>query len=330
MQKARRVRLIILYIAVLSVVAFWFMRTFTSEHSEGPVIDLQDNIALEQERAEFGRMLFFDKRLSKDNSISCMTCHLPGLAFTDGKEVSTGFKGRMGVRNAPTLLNVKDYIVFMFDAHIDNLEEQSIVPIQDTNEMAMRMGDLITKLRGDVNYSKLSRRLFRRELDAWVITRALASYERTLVSVNSSFDRFYKAKDSSQLSKRALKGWELFNEHQCISCHSLPHFTNSEARNNGFFESYEQDPGRFRIFNDSNDIGKFKVPTLRNIVLTAPYMHDGSVANLDMILEQYSKGGSGHFNQDQLVKPFDLSNNDKECFEEFFKSLTDTSYLRNF
>lgn len=279
-----------------------------------------------------GEQLFFDKRLSRDNSISCASCHMPSLAFTDGRKVSVGVNGGMTERNAPTLLNVGYQKTLMFDAHISSLELQAIVPIQEHVEMDMSMIELINKLKVDPFYAREAKKLYNRDFDAYVLTRSLASFQRSLISQNGPFDRFYRDKQTNAISKSAQLGWELFSGRlNCVHCHPPPFFTHFKAENNGLYSHYDQsDKGRFRIFNDSADIGKFKVPTLRNIELTRPYMHDGSMSSLVDVLDHYEKGGNKHPLQHPSIKPLMLSKKDKLNLIAFLRTLTDTSYIVRF
>lgn len=279
-------------------------------------------------KEDFGRALFFDPRLSSDLTVSCASCHHPELAFTDGKVKSSGVGGKQSFRNAPTLLNIKDAPVFMFDAHVPTLEQQAIVPIQDSNEMNITMGDLIVRLKTVPHYAEAAEQLYHRELDAWVITRALASFQRTLVSNNSPFDRYQNNGES--LSEEAEKGWKLFNDLQCIECHQLPNFTNYQALNNGLYFDYGDDPGKFRIAGDSSLMGAFKVPGLRNVSLTAPYMHDGSISTLEEVINHYNRGGVGNKWQDPRIKKRNLTAAEKKYLINFLGTLTDTSFLRDF
>lgn len=263
---------------------------------------------INSEIAAFGEKLFFDKRLSKDNSISCATCHKPEFAFADTVPISVGVEGRLGFRNAPTILNVAYKKSLMLDGAVPNLEMQAIVPIQDHNEMSISMKDLVQKLSEVEEYQKLSEKLFHRKLDAFVITRALANYERTLISGRSRFDTYYFEKDSQALNKEELIGWSLFQEKGCISCHSLPHFTNHELEYSGFVPD-TNDLGRFRITGDSADIGKFIVPTLRNISLTKPYYHNGEYGSLQKLITDH--------------RPGTVTAEEAKCLEVFLNSLND-------
>lgn len=296
----------------------------------GDVAHPSDN-QFSEAKVELGRRLFFDVRLSSDSSLSCASCHLPELAFTDGKTTAIGVDGATGNRNAPTLLNVGYQKTFMFDAHLETLEKQVIVPIQEPIEMNMNMIDLINRLRKDPYYVQAAREIFDREFDPWVLTRSISAFERTLTSDSSRFDQYMYYGNENALTKSEKRGWKLFSEKlYCTECHTAPLFTNLVAENNGIHSDYGEDKGRFRIHKDSNDIGKFKVPSLRNIVLTGPYMHDGSFKNLDQVIDHYSSGGKNHWNKSDIIQPFRLSDQERKDLLNFFGSLTDTSYMVHF
>jgi len=326
-QKGKRFQWVVLLLAIASIALFWTIRGFRKPISTQVTVLSTNEIASKE---ELGRRLFFDKRLSKDASISCADCHHPELAFTDGKMKSIGVGGREAFRNAPTLLNLKDADAFMFDAHIKTLEEQAIVPIQDVNEMNHKMGDLIKRMQTIPEYAAAAKRLYKRTFDAWVLTRSLAAFERTLISNNSAFDAYSKGEKHTGWNEDAAKGWQLFQKMECIACHQLPNFTNYEARNNGLYSDYKKDEGKFRIRGDSTKIGAFKVPTLRNVALTAPYMHDGSKPNLESVIAHYSSGGSTHANKDQLITKRSITAQEQIFLISFLHSLTDTSYMVNY
>lgn len=311
-----------------------FLTRCKTNHGEftaiGPVMSPVDN-PMSLEKVELGRKLFFDKRLSIDETVSCATCHVPGFAFTDRKKVSQGVKGRKTERNAPTLLNAGYLPTVMFDAHLTSLEMQVIVPIQEHVEMDMKMSELIKRLRGIKEYSDAAKEIFNREFDAFVLTRCISAFQRTLLSVNSRFDQFAYGNKQDALNSQEKRGWKLFSEKlYCTSCHPAPHFTTFKAENNGLYSDYGSDQGRFRIHHDSIDIGKFKVPTLRNIELTFPYMHDGSKKSLEQVLDHYMAGGEDHWNKNKIIKPFRLSDQQKKDLISFLKTLTDTSYMTDF
>ena len=285
-----------------------------------------------QEKAELGSKLFFDKRLSSDGTISCASCHDPRKAFTDQLTTSKGIRGQNTERNSPSLLNSGFLKTAMFDAHLQSLELQVIVPIQEKTEMGHNMKELIPQLRAIPEYQSAAKKIFNRDFDAYVLTRSISAFERTLVSMNSRYDQFQRG-DKRALSKTEQAGLKLFSEKlYCVKCHPAPYFTTFEAENNGLYQDYEPigDKGRFRIHLDSNDIGKFKVPSLRNIELTFPYMHDGSLKNLNEVISHYASGGQKNPRQNKLIIPFELSKKEKTQLIAFIKSLTDTSYLVKF
>ena len=281
------------------------------------------------QKIELGRALFFDKRLSLDESVACADCHNPSYAFTDRKAVSDGINGKHSERNAPTLLNSAFLKTVMFDAHLKTLELQVIVPIQEATEMGHNMKVLIPKLRAIPEYQKAAKNLFNRDFDAWVLTRSIAAFERSLISLNSPYDQFMRG-NKQALTSDQRAGMKLFNTLYCTTCHPAPYFTNFNAENNGLYKEYGTDKGRFRINLDSADIGFFKTPTLRNIELTYPYMHDGSLKSLDEVIEHYLVGGKHPKGQHPSILPLELTPREKKQLISFLSALTDTSYLKNF
>ena len=282
------------------------------------------------EKIALGRKLFFDKRLSLDGSISCASCHDPQKAFSDQRSKSIGINGQLSERNAPSILNAAFLKTAMFDAHLATLELQAIVPIQEPVEMGHNMKILIKQLRQIPEYQAAAQAIFGRDFDAWVLTRSLAAFERSLLSMNAPFDQ-YMAGNKKAMNKEQLAGWRIFSDElYCTKCHPAPYFTTYEAANNGLYASYEgkTDQGRFRIHHDSSDIGKFKIPSLRNLPLTYPYMHDGSINSMEAALAHYQQGGAGHPLQDPRILSFELSTKEKAQLLAFFNALVDTSYLR--
>ena len=282
---------------------------------------------MDSAKVALGKALFFDTRLSLDNTINCASCHKPGLAFTDGLKTSTGINGQKTDRNSPSLLNAGFLPTVMFDAHLKTLELQAIVPIQEPNEMGHNMRDLIPILRAVPEYQQAAKNIYERNFDAWVLTRSLAAFQRSLLSMSAPYDHFAKG-DSSALTKKEQAGLKIFSEKlYCTECHSPPYFTNYEARNNGLYIDYGEDKGRFRIHLDSSEIGDFKVPSLRNLCHTSPYMHDGSFATIEEVIDHYAKGGAGHRLQDPVIVPFTLSSKEREALIAFLSSLTDLSFF---
>lgn len=287
----------------------------------GNVKHPEDNLA-DSLKIELGKKLFFDKRLSLDETVSCATCHVPELAFTDGKQVSDGVLGRKTDRNSPSILNAGFLPKVMFDGELTTLEMQVIVPIQEHSEMGMKMGELIKKLKNIPEYQQAAQEIYKRDFDPWVLTRSIAAFERTLISDNSDFDKFMYQNEKA--SKDLKAGWKLFSEKlYCTKCHPAPYFTTFKVDNNGYTTLNNKDLGRFRIHGDSNDIGKFKVPSLRNVSITAPYMHDGKLNTLDEVIDHYATGGKNVINQSQIVQGFELTNLERKQLKLFLNSLTD-------
>ncbi|MDG1333805.1 MAG: cytochrome c peroxidase [Crocinitomicaceae bacterium] len=298
-----------------------------------PTIEHPTDNPTSEAKIELGRKLFFDTRLSKGDEIACVSCHRPDFAFTDRLPVAQGVEGRQTERNSPSLLNAGYLPTVMFDAHIETLEKQVIVPIQEHSEMDMNMKTLLAKLRAVPEYAKAAKEIFNRDFDAWVLTRSISAFQRSLVSLDSRFDQYYYQKDKSAMNDSEKRGWKVFSDKlYCTECHAPPMFTNYQPINNGIYSEYgeDKDKGRFRIHHDSTDIGKFKVPSLRNISLTYPYMHDGSMNDLEDVISHYSKGGNPHVNKDERIIPFTLTQEEQTDLLNFFEALTDTSYMKDF
>jgi cytochrome c peroxidase len=319
----------VFYIFVCLFFTFNFIYFFKKKHYKSFTIQNQKN----KEKIALGKSLFFDKRLSINETVSCVSCHDPRLAFTDQKKVSEGVFGRMTTRNSPSILNAGYLPTVMFEGHLETLEKQVIVPIQEHTEMAMDMLTLIKKLRAVPEYQAAAKEIFQRDFDPFVLTRSIAAFERSLISMNSRFDQFYYQNKKNALTQSEVKGWKLFSEKlYCIKCHPAPYFTTYKTENNGLYVNYEleEDKGRFRIHNDSNDIGFFKIPSLRNSELTYPYMHDGSIKTIEEVILHYMNGGKKDKRQSKLIVPFRLKNNEALELKAFLNSLTDSSFLINF
>ncbi|MFT5582277.1 MAG: cytochrome c peroxidase [Psychromonas sp.] len=274
---------------------------------------------------ELGKRFFFDKALSLDNSIACASCHNPKLAFADTVRFSQGINNRQATRNSPSLFNVAFSSSFMGEGNVLTLEMQALIPLRDTNEMGSHVGDLIEELKSNAYYVMAAKKFFNRPLDAFVLTRSLSAYERSLTFV-SRFDRFYYYKEENAISQQEKRGWKLFSEDlKCTQCHSLPNFTNSEVVYNGAIGDYlnKTDKGLYNLTNKNSDIGKFKVPSLRNITRTGPYMHDGSYQTIEEVLYQYQKGGKHGINLDKRISPFSLKKAEKEALISFLNSISE-------
>jgi len=245
------------------------------------------------DKIELGRILFFDQRLSADGSISCSTCHLPQLAFTDGRQLSQGIGGQTGLRHAPTLVNRAFSTKQFWDGRAASLEEQVKGPMTSQTEMGMvSHEDVVSRVAAITDYRKWFKRIFHSEVSIANLTKVISSFERTLLSGNSKYDRF-KAGDSLALNTSEQRGLELFEgQARCNQCHSGFNFTDEKYHNIGVgWDGQRIDLGRYTVTSLQQDIGAFKTPTLREVARTAPYMHDGSIASLEEVIEFYDKGG---------------------------------------
>lgn len=279
-------------------------------------------------RIDLGRRLFYDPILSRDSTHACASCHFPELAFTDGKRVSEGIRGRKVSRNSPTLTNVKDRKSFLLDGVNPSLESQVRVPIQEKNEFDFHPLLIIDRMMTRPEYVALSKRAYNREPDEYVITHAIAAFERTLVSESSAYDKYLRG-DKEALTASQERGRNLFFETlYCTECHSGKNFSNEGMANNGLYEVY-QDTGKMRLTNKEEDRSMFKVPVLRNIELTAPYMHNGSMKTLEEVVDHYASGGKDHPNKSSIIQPFELSDSEKQDLINFLKSLTDWDFVNN-
>ncbi len=284
-----------------------------------------------QSKADLGEKLFFDKRLSKNNKISCATCHKPEFAFADTTPVSMGVKNRLGSRNTPSVMNMASREIFFFDGRASSLEEQATFPIQDHNEMDILLDEAFDKIKVDKSYVYYFKKIYNQAPSKENILNAIAEYERTLES-SSPFDE-YVSGNRNALTASQIRGHKLFTDpkNKCFECHFSPDFTGDEFRNIGLFDGkLYADSGRQKISKKPQDIGKFKVPGLRNVAVTMPYMHDGSFKTLREVILYYNdihKVVSEPINADSLViKPLNLSEQDIVDIENFLISLTDKRF----
>lgn len=279
-------------------------------------------------RVELGKRFFYEKAFSRDSSISCASCHKPELAFTDGKPQSIGIKNRVGQRNSPTLTNVGNRPYLLLDGVNPGLEQQITAPIQEHAEFDFHVLLIVDRLKQNPEYVELAEKAYQKEIDHQVIFSSIATFERTLISNNSAFDQYLNG-DKKALSKAQKRGKKLFfNKLHCTKCHVGNDLTNDMLTNNGLYTVYA-DSGRMRLTEKEQDRAIFKVPTLRNIALTAPYMHNGSVESLEEVIDHYSSGGKPHPHKHPAIQPFDISEKEKQDLIAFLKSLTDTTFTNN-
>jgi cytochrome c peroxidase len=309
------------------------------------------------EKVELGRKLFFDTRLSADNTVSCATCHEPERAFTDGKRVAEGIGGRRGFRNSPTLLNAMFHTDQFWDGRASSLEAQAIMPLIDQNEMGNKSYDeIVSRLQSVPEYSRMFNEVFGGPVNIDRVGKAIAAFERTLVAGDSPFDRFMSG-DLRALSPAAHRGQILFRGRaRCAVCHtvnqSFPFFTDQIYRNTGVAANHQafgslaaqamtgnsmatkekmaemaqvdgsRELGRYFVTGNTLDLGAFRTPSLRNIELTAPYFHDGSARTLLDVVKFYVKGGNDNPIKAWELLAVDLTEEEMLDLVEFLKSLT--------
>ena len=278
-------------------------------------------------KVALGKQLFFDPRLSRDLSLSCASCHDPEFAFTDGNSVSQGIDGHKGRRSAPTLVNRLFSKEQFWDGRAADLEAQSRMPITDPNEMGSAAKEVVERIRRSDGYRRQFREVFGADVISFDrIADAIAAFERTLVSGDAAYDRFV-AGDSTAIGAAAIRGEKLFKgKAQCFRCHAGFNFTDESFRNVGVaMDQKAPDLGRFEVSGIAAERGAFKTPTLRDVALTAPYFHDGSVPTLKDAIDYYDRGGIQNPNLAPEIKPLHLSALEKADLVAFLESLTGNS-----
>jgi cytochrome c peroxidase len=283
------------------------------------------------EKAALGRLIYFDKRLSADSTVACASCHAPQFAFTDGQPVATGVRGQKGGRSAPTVINSAYNAVQFWDGRAPTLEEQAKGPIANPIEMANSHEEVVRRLAAIPGYRDRFQAAFGTpEISIELVARAIATFERTVLSGNSPYDRF-QAGDANALTPSAQRGLQLFfGKAGCNGCHAPPNFGGTGFANTGTgMQKPQPDWGRFAVTGRDEDRGAFKVPTLREIAGTAPYMHDGSLNTLEEVVEQYDRGGTrtladGSPNHwlDPRIRPLTLTAQEKKDLVEFLHALS--------
>lgn len=281
-----------------------------------------------------GEKLFSDPILSLDSSISCASCHIPKFAFCDTALVSKGVGGSLGRRNSPGITNMTARPFFFYDGRAATLEQQVLMPIQDTLEMHATLPLVTERLRRNAAYDAAFKALYGVSANAENLAVVLAAFVRTLETSDTPFDRWMMGKERP-MSEAAVRGREVFmKKGKCFDCHFSPDFTGDEFRNVGLYTGRRNltDRGRFDITHDSSDLGKFKVPGLRNVALTAPYMHNGMFKTLEEVIEFYDQPNQtvpGGLNRDTLLnEPLNLSVEEKADLKTFLEALTDDRFQR--
>jgi cytochrome c peroxidase len=294
-----------------------------------PVIWPEDN-PYTPEKRDLGWLLYFDTRLSSDGSVACATCHNPANAFTDGAPVSTGISGQKGGRSAPTVINRAYSLAQFWDGRAATLEEQAKGPIANPIEMtgtkdaAAAHQACVECLRRIPGYVERFDKVFgTRDFTIDHVTQAIATFERTVLSGNSPYDR-YKVGDSKAMTDSQVRGMRVFfDKAQCDRCHIGFNFTDGSYMNIGIgMDKPNPDLGRYLVTKKEEDKGAFKTPTLREIEHTGPYMHDGSLKTLEEVVEHYNKGGIKNPYLNQQIKPLNLTDQDRKDLVSFLKALS--------
>lgn len=281
-----------------------------------------------KKKAELGKLLFFDKRLSSDGSVSCATCHIPVDGFAEDTPVSEGIHGQKGSRNAPTVINSAYQTHFFWDGRAPSLEEQVKGPLTNPKEMTSETNakdayrecqQCIYNIAG---YRALFKEVFGNDTcSIEEISQAIATFERTVISGNSQYDQ-YMAGNKEAMSKQQIEGLHVFKKVGCANCHAGPNFTDGRFLNIGVgMDRPNPDLGRYAITKNESDKGSFKIPTLRDISKTAPYMHDGSLKTLEDVIDYYDRGGIPNPHLSPLMKPLHLTPEDKKALVSLLKAL---------
>ena len=276
------------------------------------------------QKINLGRQLYFDTRLSKNNSVSCAFCHNPGTGFADARQFSIGAFGTSGGRQAPTVYNTGFLPLQFWDGRAGSLEEQAIGPIHNPIEMAETHETVVPKIAKIPGYQKQFQLIFGGGASLQHVGEAIAAFERTIVSQNSAFDK-YVLGDGKAMDEAAVRGVALFKgKARCVLCHNGPNFTDDQFHNLGVPQvgPLKEDLGRFMVSRQPRDKGAFKTPTLRSVAETAPYMHDGVFKTLEEVVDFKNAGGGTNPNLSPLMKPLTLTGEEKADLVAFLKALT--------
>jgi cytochrome c peroxidase len=311
---------------LLSLIAAVFIIISISSFFENENADIKTKAAL-------GKKLFSEKILSKDSSVSCASCHIPKFAFADTVAFSIGIEGKLTKRNTPSVLNMKNRPYFFWDGRAVSLEEQALMPIQNPDEMGLPIEEAVKRLNASAEYKMLFQKIFRQKPTAKNLAAAFAAFEQTLETVDSKFDDW--SNNLGKLTAAEERGRQLFvgDKAKCFDCHRMEDFTTDEFKNIGLYNGAAlNDAGLYNITKKESDRGKFKTPGLRNIAVTAPYMHNGMFKTLEEVVDYYNNPGKfikDPINIDEALKqPLGLSDKEKKDIIAFLKTLTDKAYLK--
>ena len=293
-----------------------------------PPIEFPEDNPPTAEKIALGKQLFFDKRLSRDNTISCASCHAPDKGYSNADQFATGFKGLKGGRNSPTVINAAYNKFHFWDGRAGSLEEQALGPIANPIEMNLTLKEAVDRINAIPGYKKQFQKVFGSDATEENIAKAIATYERTILCGDAPYDRF-KAGDQKALSEAAQRGMKLFfGKAVCSACHSGPNFTDNAFHNIGVgVDAKEPDVGRKAISKLGGDQGSFKTPSLRDIARSGPYMHDGSMQTLKEVVDHYNKGGIPNEFLDEEIYKLNLTPQEVNDLVTFMKEgLSSSNY----
>ncbi len=289
-----------------------------------PPLPIPADNAMTPEKIELGKLLYFDTRLSKDGTVSCATCHSPTMAWTEHRQSSQGIGGQVGNRNSPTVINAAYATSQFWDGRAKTLEEQALGPIENPIEMGHKLDAMIQDLSKIDGYRERFQAVFGTPVTKEGVAKAIAAFERTVLSGNSAYDR-YKAGDKTALSEAQQRGLQLY-EDQCATCHTPPLMSNYRFYNAGVgAKKAKPDAGLMDVTKKQKDFGKFRAPALREVANTGPYFHDGSAATLADAVELMANGGIDNPNlsaQLRAIREAELSPQDRADLVEFLKALS--------
>jgi cytochrome c peroxidase len=290
-----------------------------------PALPIPADNPMTAEKVELGKLLYFDKRLSRDGTISCATCHDPTMAWAEHEPTSTGVDGQVGGANAPTVINAAYATEQFWDGRAPKLEDQALGPIENPIEMAHQLTELVPQLNAIPEYRERFQTVFGTDVTSDGIAKAIAAFERTVLSGNSPYDKF-QAGDTSAMTEAQQRGWKVFDDLGCTACHAPPMFSNYKYFNAGIGMAKDPpDKGRMAVTGDEGDLGKIRVPSLREVANTAPYFHDGSVATLEEAVAVMVGGGIDNPKLSPVLKGIGgktVSDQEKADLVEFLKALS--------
>lgn len=288
-----------------------------------------------QTRAELGKKLFFDPILSSDRSVSCASCHKPEFAFADTVAFSGGVNGKLTRRNTPTAMNTASRSSFFWDGRSATLAEQALQPIQNPDEMNLPIEEAVRRLRQNEQYRQWFKDIFGKQPNSHNLGEAIAAFEQTLETANTPWDKYVVSNDSTLITATVLEGSLLFRtKARCVECHFTPDFTGDEFRNIGLYDEQQwTDKGRFDVTKNPDDLGRFKVPGLRNVAVTAPYMHNGQFKTLAEVVHYYNQPQlfvQNPINRDTVLnQELLLTTHEEAAIVAFLESLTDKQFEGN-